>query len=111
MMLQQLPFRILGLHSDNGSEFLIATVAKLLGTLLIEQIKRRPRESNDNALVETKNGVVIRKHIGHSHIRAHHAERIQHFYTEHFNPYLNFHRPCAQPEVEVDSKGRYFLRP
>jgi transposase InsO family protein len=111
MMLQQLPFRILGLHSDNGSEFLIATVAKLLGTLLIEQTKRRPTESNDNALVETKNGVVIRKHIGYSHILAQHAERIQHFYTEHSNPYLNFHRPCAQPEVEVDSKGRHFLRP
>jgi len=106
MMLQQFPFRILGFHSDNGSEFLNATVAKLLGTLLIEQTKSRPRQSNDNALVETKNGAVIRKHIGYSHIRAHHAERIQHFYTEHFNPYLNFHRPCAQPEVEVDSKGR-----
>jgi transposase InsO family protein len=106
MMLQQFPFRILGFHSDNGSEFLNATVAKLLGTLLIEQTKSRPRQSNDNALVETKNGAVIRKHIGYSHIRAHHAERIQHFYTEHFNPYLNFHRPCAQPEVEVDAKGR-----
>jgi transposase InsO family protein len=106
MMLQQFPFRILGFHSDNGSEFLNATVAKLLGTLLIEQTKSRPRQSNDNALVETKNGAVIRKHIGYSHIRAHHAERIQHFYTEHFNPYLNFHRPCAQPEVEVDHKGR-----
>ena len=56
--------------------------------------------------METKNGAVIRKHIGYSHIRADHAEPIQQFYREHFNPYLNFHRPCAQPEVEVDQKGR-----
>jgi transposase InsO family protein len=105
-MLEQFPFRILGFHSDNGSEFLNAPVAKLLGTLLIEQTKSRPRQSNDNALVETKNGAVIRKHIGYSHIRADHAEPIQQFYKEHFNPYLNFHRPCAQPEVEVDQKGR-----
>ena len=105
-MLQQFPFRVLGFHSDNGSEFLNATVAKLLGKLLIEQTKSRPRRSNDNALVETKNGAVIRKHIGYSHIQAHHAERMQRFYTEHFNPYLNYHRPCAQPEVEVDHKGR-----
>jgi transposase InsO family protein len=105
-MLEQFPFRILGFHSDNGSEFLNATVAKLLGTLLIEQTKSRPRQSNDNALVETKNGAVIRKHMGYSHIRADHAERMQQFYKEHFNPYLNFHRPCAQPEVEVDPKGR-----
>ena len=105
-MLEQFPFRILGFHSDNGSEFLNATVVKLLGTLLIEQTKSRPRQSNDNALVETKNGAVIRKHMGYGHIRADHAESIQRFYREHFNPYLNFHRPCAQPELEVDHKGR-----
>jgi transposase InsO family protein len=105
-MLEQFPFRILGFHSDNGSEFLNATVVKLLGTLLIEQTKSRPRQSNDNALVETKNGAIIRKHMGYSHIRADHAEPIQRFYREHFNPYLNFHRPCAQPELEVDDKGR-----
>ena len=56
--------------------------------------------------METKNGAVIRKHMGYSHIRADHAERMQQFYKEHFNPYLNFHRPCAQPEVQVDPKGR-----
>jgi transposase InsO family protein len=105
-MLEQFPFRILGFHSDNGSWFLNATVAKLLGKLLIEQTKSRPRQSNDNALVETKNGAVIRKHIGYSHIRAQYAEPIQRFYDEYFNPYLNFHRPCAQPEFVVDQKGR-----
>src|SRR6202161_2628337 len=105
-MLEQFPVRILGFHSDNGSEFLNAAVAKLLGKLLIEQTKSRPRQSNDNALVETKNGAVIRKHIGYSHIRSQYAEPIQRFYKEHFNPYLNFHRPCAQPELVVDQKGR-----
>ena len=105
-MLEQFPFRILSFHSDNGSEFINATVAKLLGKLLIEQTKSRPRQSNDNALVETKNGAVIRKHIGYSHIRSQYAEPIQRFYDEYFNPYLNFHRPCAQPELVVDQKGR-----
>jgi len=105
-MLEQFPFRILGFHSDNGSEFLNAPVARLLGKLLIEQTKSRPRQSNDNALVETKNGAVIRKHIGYSHIRSQCAEAIQRFYDEYFNPYLNFHRPCAQPEIVVDQKGR-----
>jgi transposase InsO family protein len=105
-MLEQFPFHILGFHSDNGSEFLNATVARLLGKLLIEQTKSRPRQSNDNALVETKNGAVIRKHIGYSHIRSQYAEPIQRFYKEHFNPYLNFHRPCAQAEFVADQKGR-----
>src|SRR6202158_2842155 len=34
------------------------------------------------------------------------AEPIQQFYTTHLNPYLNYHRPCAQADVEIDSKGR-----
>ena len=67
-MLEQFPFRIQGFHSDNGSEFINHTVAKLLNKLLIEQTKSRPRQSNDNGLVETKNGGVIRKHIGYGHI-------------------------------------------
>lgn len=105
-MLKQFPFVIRGFHSDNGSEFVNHTVAKLLEKLLIEQTKSRPRHSNDNGLVEAKNGAVIRKHMGYGHIAAPHAERIQYFYEEHFNGYLNFHRPCAQADVEVDSKGK-----
>jgi len=105
-LLRQFPFRIRGFHSDNGSEFINQTVARLLNKLLIEQTKSRPRHSNDNGLVETKNGAVIRKHLGYGYIDAEHAERLQQFYSAHFNPYLNYHRPCAQAEVEVDEKGR-----
>ena len=69
-MLAQFPFRIQGFHSDNGSEFINHTVAKLLNKLLIEQTKSRPRHSNDNGLVESKNGAVVRKHMGYTHITA-----------------------------------------
>jgi len=105
-MLRQFPFRILGFHSDNGSEFINRVVAGMLQKLLIEQTKSRPRQSNDNGLVETKNGAVIRKHLGYGSIDASHAEHLQQFYHAHFNPYLNYHRPCAQAEVEIDEKGR-----
>ena len=105
-MLRQFPFPIRGFHSDNGSEFINQTVAHLLNKLLIEQTKSRPRHSNDNGLVETKNGAVIRKHMGYGYIHAEHAQRIQEFYSAHLNPYLNYHRPCAQADIEVDEKGR-----
>jgi transposase InsO family protein len=105
-MIRQFPFRILGFHSDNGSEFINRIVARLLNKLLIEQTKSRPRHSNDNGLVETKNGAVIRKHMGYGYIPAAHAERIQQFYSAHLNPYLNYHRPCAQPDLAIDEKGR-----
>src|ERR1022692_1260233 len=38
-LLRQFPFRILGFHSDNGSEFINHIVAELLHKLLIEQTK------------------------------------------------------------------------
>ena len=105
-MLAQFPFRILGFHSDNGSEFINYKVAELLNKLLIEQTKSRPRRSNDNGLVEAKNGAVVRKHIGYGHIAAPHAEAIEVFYETYFNPYLNFHRPCGVPEQTIDAKGK-----
>jgi transposase InsO family protein len=112
-LLEQFPFQIRGFHSDNGSEYINHTVARLLNKLLIEQTKSRPRHSNDNGLVETKNGAVIRKHMGYGHIAAQHAEAISGFYREHLNPYVNLHRPCAQADVETDAKGkqqRYYRR-
>mgnify|MGYP001348782174 CR=1 FL=1 len=105
-LLKQFPFRILGFHSDNGSEFINHSVAQMLNKLLIEQTKSRPRKSNDNAQVESKNGAVIRKHMGFDHIASEHADPINAFYEEYFNPYLNFHRPCAVPELKKDSTGK-----
>ena len=72
----------------------------------MEQTKSRPRHSNNNGLVEAKNGAVIRKHMGHGHIGAEHVAAIAAFYQAHFNPYLNFHRPCGVPEVRTTSKGK-----
>jgi len=105
-MIEQFPFRIRGFHSDNGSEFINHPVAKLLNKLLAEQTKSRPRHSNDNGLVESKNGAVVRKHMGYGHIAAARAGTINVFYREHFNSYLNFHRPCGVPEVVTQAHGK-----
>ena len=105
-ILHQFPFLILGLHADNGSEFINYTVAKLLEKLLIELTKSRANRSTDNALVEGKNGAIIRKHIGYGHIAGEHAESLQKFYTAHLNPYLNYHRPCGFATVSLDARGK-----
>ena len=112
-ILHQFPFRILGFHCDNGSEFLNHTVARLLNKLLVEFTKSRPYRTTDNALVEGKNGAVIRKHIGYGAIPAMHADAFQKFYTAYFNPYLNYHRPCGFATLEWGARGkrrrRYFV--
>lgn len=105
-MLMQFPFVIRGFHSDNGSEFINHTVAKLLGKLLIEQTKSRAGRSGDNGLVEAKNAAIIRKHIGFGQIGAQHAAAVDEFHRQHLNPYVNFHRPCAVPLIHVDSRGK-----
>jgi transposase InsO family protein len=93
-MLEQFPFELQGFHADNGSEYVNHRVAKMLDKLRIEFTRSRPRTSNDNALAETKNGAVVRKVFGYTHIPQRHAARFNTFCVEYLNPFLNFHRPC-----------------
>ena len=102
----QFPFPIRGFHSDYGSEYINHRVAEMLRKLHAEFTKSRACRSQDNALVEGKNGAVIRKLIGYGHIAGLHAEALQTFYVEHLNPYLNFHRPCGFATVSLDERGK-----
>lgn len=105
-LLLSFPFAIIEFHSDNGSEYINEVVAALLKKLLIDQTKSRPRRSNDNALVEGKNGSVIRKHMGYIHIPGRYAPTINEFYREHFNVYVNYHRPSGYATTFVDRRGK-----
>ena len=105
-LLAGFPFVILGFHSDNGSEYINYQVARMLKKLLVEFTKSRPRHSNDNALAESKNGAVVRKHLGYAHIPQHCASLVNTFCAEFLNPYVNFHRPCFFPETITDAKGK-----
>lgn len=105
-ILAQYPFRILGFHSDNGSEYINHRVAEMLNKLLAEFTKSRPCRSTDNAQVEGKNGAVVRKHMGYGLIGSEWAGEIHLFYTQHLNPYLNFHRPCGFATIEVNERGK-----
>jgi len=106
MVIEQFPFVIEGFHSDNGSEYINHKVAKMLEKLRIEQAKSRSRQSNDNALAESKNASVVRKHMGYAHIPKKHAQPINDFYQKCFNPWLNLHRPCMFSTNKVNDKGK-----
>lgn len=100
------PYRIINFHADNGSEYINRKVAEMLNNLFVKLTKSSPRHTNDNALAETKNGWVLRKWMGYSHIGQKHAKGINDFYFNCFNEYLNFHRPCAFPIEVKDKKGK-----
>jgi hypothetical protein len=90
----QLPFPLLGVHVDNGSEFLNET---LLGYCRREQIqlsRGRPFHKNDNPHIEQKNGYLVRRLVGN--LRLDSADQLawlDHLYTELLRPFNN----CFQP--------------
>jgi hypothetical protein len=65
-------------------------------------------------LAETKNGAIVRKHFGYSHIPPRSATKVNTFCQGFRNPYINFHRPCFFPETVTSNKGktrkRYVLK-
>ncbi len=104
--IEQFPFKIINFHSDNGSEYINYQVADMLERSFIRQTKSRSRKTNDQALVEGKNGSVIRKHIGRNHIPKIYANPIDLFFQKYFNVFLNYHRVCGFATDYVDRKGK-----
>jgi transposase InsO family protein len=106
-LLEAYPFKIIAFHCDNGSEFINQHVVALLNELLVSDLtKSRPRHSNDNAIVESKNGSIIRTWIGYGFIDKQFARDLNVFYFGCFNEYLNYHRPCAFPSIRKLPKGK-----
>ena len=106
-LLRDFPFVIRGFHSDNGSEYINKRVASLLAKLHVQEFtKSRARRTNDDALVESKNGSVVRKHLGYTHIPSRFATKVNTFTRQILSPYLNFHHPCFFPIEITDPKGR-----
>lgn len=106
MALEFFPFRILGFHTDNGSEYINDCVGRLLRKMGITQTKGRSGRCNDNALIESKNGSAVRKWWGYAFIHRSFASRLNAVNLEHLMPYLNFHHPCAFAVETVALNGK-----
>ena len=63
---ERLPFKMLGVHPDTGSEFINWHVKGWCDEQSIEMTRSRPNHKNDNAYVEQKNGHVIRRFLGYT---------------------------------------------
>ena len=116
LLIEQFPFTIRGIHADNGVEYINERMLELMENARIELTKSRPRRSTDNALVEGKNGAVVRKMFGFKHIARSKAGLINEFNREHFNPLNNLHRPSLFASLQDDPKKpgrtlkRYYAR-
>jgi len=65
-MKARLPFKVLGLDSDNGSEFINYHLAAFCSDSQIQFIRCRPYVKNDQCHIEQKNGAIVRKHAGYA---------------------------------------------
>lgn len=61
---KRLPFQLLGLHPDTGSEFINWVAKRWCDTEHIDLSRSEPYKKNDNMYVEERNGHVVRKYIG-----------------------------------------------
>ena len=99
----QLPFPLLGLHPDNGSEFLNWAMLKYCREpgreILIS--RSRPEHKNDNAHVEQKNWTLVRRLIGYQRLDTPaQLAWLNDLYTQFLRPYNN----CFQPVMKLIGK-------
>jgi len=103
---RRLPFPLLGLDSDNGSEFVNR---ELLGYCQKERItftRARPYRKNDNCYVEQKNYSVVRQTVGYQRFdTAAELMVLKQLYAT-LRLYTNF----FQPTMKLQSKERFGSR-
>lgn len=102
---QRLPFTLLGLDPDNGSEFVNWHLKGWCDTQTptIELTRSRPYKKNDNAHIEQKNGAIIRQFIGYRRIdTTAQVELLNQLYAGPLRLYVNF----FQPSMKCVSKKR-----
>jgi len=98
---QQLPFPLLGIHPDNGHEFLNRRLINWCRDEGILMSRSRPFHKNDNAHVEQKNWTLVRRLIGYQRLdTSWQLSWLDEFYTEFLRPYNN----CFQPVMKLVGK-------
>jgi len=105
-MRHDLPFPLLGLDSDNGSEFINDTLYRYCIAQLITFTRSRPYEKNDQAHVEQKNWTVVRHTIGYDRLETPEELALLGSIYVDLRLYINFFQPVLKlvGKERVDGK-------
>ena len=108
----RLPFAILGIDSDNGSEFINAHLVRYCRENMITFTRSRPNKKNDSCFVEQKNWSVVRRTVGYSRYDSELQLRLINelylrlrLYTNYFQPVMTLlskHRTGAKQTRHYD---------
>jgi len=97
-----LPFPMLGLDTDNGTEFINVELLTFCEQAHITFTRGRPRQSNDQCYVEQKNGQIVRQVVGYDRFVGELAYRQL---TELYRA-LRLYVNCFQPSMKLQTKER-----
>jgi uncharacterized protein YihD (DUF1040 family) len=101
-MRQRLPFPLLGIDSDNGSEFINALLYQYCRDEKITFTRSRPYQKNDQAHVEQKNWSVVRHTVGYDRWETEQELALLESIYDNLRPYINF----FQPSLKLIAKER-----
>jgi hypothetical protein len=90
---KRLPFSLVGLHPDSGSEFINLVGIKWCDGNKIELTRSRPSKKNDNCYIEQRNLVVVRKYVGYERYDCIEAVEAMNELYKVLRLYLNFFQP------------------
>jgi len=103
----QLPFEILSIHPDTGSEFINWYLKEICDSLNIEMTRSRPNHKNDNMCVEERNGHIVRKKIGYIRIDCQEAVDVLNEYYDKLCLFLNHFVAVRRTKRKVRIGSRY----
>jgi hypothetical protein len=99
---QRLPFQLLGVDSDNGSEFINSHLLKFCVNEEITFTRSRSGRKNDNCFVEQKNYSVVRRNVGYLRHDTEQEVELLNLLYEKLRLYSNY----FQPVMKLISKER-----
>ena len=103
---QRLPVPLVGLDSDNGSEFINHGLYDWCRRYGITFTRSRPWKKNDSAHVEQKNGAVVRQLIGYDRFSSRAAYRQLQRVYELARLHVNFFQPVEKLQAKTRQGAR-----
>ena len=98
----RMPFALLGIDSDNGSEFINHQLLRYCQGEHLTFTRSRPYRKNDNCFVEQKNYTVVRRHIGYQRLEGDEPQTMLNEIYHYLRLYVNY----FQPVMRLASKKR-----
>jgi hypothetical protein len=105
LAVEGIPYQVIGMDFDNGSEFINYTIAEWADKLDIFFTRSRPYKKNDQATIESKNGHLVRHYAEYWRYDTEETLRLLNRLWPLVNDRLNFLTPTKKPVKWDEGKG------